>query len=97
MRKYQKIWELIKDNKHCYVEVHSLIASRVVKAVIKEKDGDVGFKLANPLDKPYLAIERITLARKELVRLEFRLKQRYGLVPLQRPEVVQLQPEEIDL
>ena len=97
MRKYQKIWELIKDNKRCCVEVHRLIAARVIKAVIKEKDGDVGYKLANPLDKPYLTIDRIQLANKSLVRLEFSLKQRYGIVPLQKPEAVQLQPEEVGL
>lgn len=97
MRKYQKIWERLKDKRTCFVEVHKLISSRVVKAVIKEKDNDAAFKLANSLDKPVIAIKRILLVDRKTVRLEFTLKQRYGLVPLQSPEKVQLEPESVGL
>lgn len=79
MRKYQGIWERLKERNSCTVEVHRLIVARVVKAVIKEKNNDVAFKMANPLDKLYLSIRRIKLADGRNYRIEFKLKQRYGL------------------
>lgn len=98
MRKYQKIWELLKDRKACCVEVHRLIAPRVVKAVIKEKDADKAFKLVNPLERPYLAIERIALVDGKHIRLQFTLKQRYGLADIVKPgKAVNLTPEEVGL
>jgi len=84
MRKYQQIWEKLKDRYICNVEVHKLIAARVVKAVIKEKNNDVAFKLANSHDKLYLAIQRLRLADGKHIRIEFRLKKRYGLEDVQK-------------
>lgn len=82
MRKYEGIWHKLKHEYKCTLQVHKLIVARVVKAVIKEKDKDLAFKMANDKDKLYLAIKRIELADKKHVRIEFRLKQRYGLVPI---------------
>jgi hypothetical protein len=81
-RRYEPIWERIKSQHFCAIEVHKLIVSRTVKAVIKEKDRDVAFKMANDKDKLFLAIKRIELADKKHIRIEFRLKQRYGLLPI---------------
>jgi hypothetical protein len=67
-----------------------LIVSRVVKAVIKEKDTDVAFKMANPLDKPYLSMQYDELVDGKTVLITFRLKQRYGLVSLKQPEEIEL-------
>lgn len=79
-RKYQAIWQRLKNSSTlaCTVEVHRLIVARVVKAVIKEKDMDVAFKLANEKSPLRLTVERIPLADKRHVRIEFKLKQRYG-------------------
>jgi hypothetical protein len=82
LRKYETIWRELKIKQKCTVQVHKLIVSRVIKGVIKEKDLDVSYKMANDKDKLYLAIKRIPLADNKHVRIEFRLKQRYGLVTI---------------
>jgi hypothetical protein len=56
----------------------------VVKAVIKEKNEDTAFKIANEISPLKLTIKRIALADKRHVRLEFKLKQRYGLVAIKK-------------
>lgn len=84
MRKYQPLWIKLKDSQihKCTVQVHRLIVARVVKAVIKEKDMDLGFKLANESNPVRLAVKRIPLADKKHVRIEFELKPRYGLADI---------------
>lgn len=78
LRKYQQIWLKLKNsnNNVCTVEVHRLIVARVCKAVIKEKDMDVAFKMANEHNPVRLAIKRVPLADKKHVRIEFQLKSR---------------------
>jgi hypothetical protein len=44
-RKYQAIWKEIKKHGHCSIAVHPLMVARIKKAVIKEKDADIGYKL----------------------------------------------------
>jgi hypothetical protein len=90
MRKYQPVWIKVRTKGSCCVKVHKLIVSRVVKAVIKEKDTDVAFKMANPLDKPYLSMQYDELVDGKTVLITFRLKQRYGLVSLKQPEEIEL-------
>lgn len=90
-RKYQQIWQRLKSSKDltCTVQVHRLIVARVVKAVIKEKDMDAAFKIANEKSPLRLAVERISLADGKHVRIEFKLKQRYGLVDVARELTVE--------
>lgn len=83
-RKYEPVWNRLKLNGSIVLQVHRLIAARVVKAVIKEKNQDVSFKMANDKDKLYLAIGRIALSDGKHVRLELRLKQRFGLVDVEQ-------------
>lgn len=45
MRRYQVIWNALKQDKHCTITVHPALHARVIKAVIKEKDMDIGYKL----------------------------------------------------
>jgi len=45
VRMYQKFWELLKAKKHIAFECDTLDAARLKKAVIKEKDMDLAFKL----------------------------------------------------
>jgi len=52
------------------------VAARVVKAVIKEKDQDTVFKMANESNPVRLAIKRIALADDKHIRLEFSLVSR---------------------
>jgi len=77
-RKYQPVWVRLKESKNhiCVVEVHRLIVARVVKAVIKEKDMDLAFKMANEHNPVRLAVRRIPLAGGKQVRIEFELKSR---------------------
>lgn len=77
-RKYQPLWERLKESPDytLFVQVHRLIVARVVKAVIKEKDLDLAFKLANKHNPVRLAVETKELADKKHVRIEFRLKSR---------------------
>lgn len=90
MRKYQPLWNRLKESvTHvCTVEVHRLIVARVVKAVIKEKDMDSIFKMANEKNPVRLAIKRIPLADRKHVRIEFSLVARYGLDEIRKePEL----------
>lgn len=49
-RKYQYLWELLKEKKKCKIEVHPEFHARVKKAVTKEKDKDRIFKIEAGLD-----------------------------------------------
>ena len=54
MRKYQPIWEQIKANGYAQVKAEPNLHARIVKAVIKEKNKDLGFKqLALEIKKVY--------------------------------------------
>lgn len=44
MRKYQPIWEQIKQKGSCKVAVPKPLHRRVIRGVIKEKDEDIAFK-----------------------------------------------------
>lgn len=74
-RKYQPIWDRIKQNGSCTVEVEPFILARVKKAIIKEKNKDVGFKVLNTHDNFFLEFEY----DKEKKRLKTTLKQTIGL------------------
>ena len=59
MRKYQPVWEQIKINKICELSAHRLHHPRIIKAVKKEKDMDILYKLENlELSIPLIAIMR---------------------------------------
>lgn len=92
MRKYQPLWDKLKNSKDhkCIVEVHRLITSRVVKAVIKEKDQDLAFKMANEKNPVRLVKKIIPLADGKHVRIEFQLKATYGLDVIRKPEEIEL-------
>lgn len=45
MRQYQPIWNRIKTHKHASIVTHPNNVTRVIKAVIKEKHKDKGYKL----------------------------------------------------
>jgi len=45
MRHYQPIWEKIKKDNSCSITAPRQLHKRIKKAVIKEKDKDLGFKL----------------------------------------------------
>lgn len=78
-RKYSVIWERIKVKGNCTVEVHPVIVARVKKAVIKEKNNDVGFKLLNDHDHFFLRITVEETSNKAVSKIKFVLKQSLGL------------------
>ena len=45
MRKYQPIWEALKQNKQVRLAAPNQLHPRIIKAVTKEKERDLGFKL----------------------------------------------------
>lgn len=50
MRKYQPIWEQLKQKGFCKVAVPKPLQRRVIKGVIKEKDEDIVFKFLSAED-----------------------------------------------
>lgn len=74
-RKYYPVWKKLKEKKECMLSAHPLLFARIIKGVIKEKDRDVAFKIANDFDSLYLKVERD--ADKHIIK--FKLKQRIGL------------------
>lgn len=44
-RMYQRFWELLKEKKHIVFECDAIDVARLKKAIIKEKDMDIAFKL----------------------------------------------------
>ena len=45
MRQYEPVWLAIKTNLVCEISAHRVYHRRIIKAVVKEKDMDLGFKL----------------------------------------------------
>jgi hypothetical protein len=45
VRQYEPIWIQIKQNLKCEISAHKAHHRRIVKAVTKEKDMDLGYKL----------------------------------------------------
>lgn len=43
--KYEVIWQKLKADKHCAIAAPIPLHARIIKAVIKRKDVDVGYKL----------------------------------------------------
>jgi hypothetical protein len=75
MREYQPIWDRIKRRDKVTIQVPAAwLISRVVKAVIKEKDMDIAFKAINR-EKFRLRVVR----EPEKLRVTFHLIQRLGL------------------
>lgn len=60
-RKYAPIWNKLKVTGICKIAVHHRLHKRIIKAVIKEKNSDLGyaFQLAEKREKARLKCERI--------------------------------------
>ena len=59
LRKYQPVWEKVKADGRCDIAVHRVYHKRVKKAVIKEKDMDLAYKLhCSELSPPVVAVLR---------------------------------------
>jgi hypothetical protein len=46
MRKYEPIWRKLKQTGQVSITANRLLHPRIIKAVIKEKWGDVGYKIS---------------------------------------------------
>jgi hypothetical protein len=46
MRKYEPIWRKLKSAGQVSITCNRLLHPRIIKAVIKEKWGDIGYKIA---------------------------------------------------
>lgn len=79
-RKYAAIWQKIKTTGRCTVESHPAYFARVRKAVIKEKNMDLGFKVLNDHDRFFLKIEMMPDKKDAMKsKIRFILKQQLGL------------------
>ena len=45
MRQYEPVWLEIKLNGYCSISAHRVYHRRIIKAITKEKDKDLGYKL----------------------------------------------------
>lgn len=76
MRKYQPLWERIKKNDFCVVEVkHPVFVRTIKEGVMKEKNKDLGFKVMNDTEPFRLKI----VYDAETRRITFTLTQRLGM------------------
>lgn len=75
-RMYQPIWERMKSQGSCAVTAHPALHPRIIKAVIKEKYNDLGFKML--LDEAGIPWARISY-RKDQSLIYFSLRKGIGL------------------
>jgi hypothetical protein len=52
MRQYEPVWIEIKLQGICKISAHRAFHKRIIKAVVKEKDLDLGFKLETSEKSP---------------------------------------------
>lgn len=55
-RKYEPIWNKIKEVGKCKIEAHPAFHARIIKAVTKEKLNDITFKVENE-DRSFMKLE----------------------------------------
>ena len=61
MRKYQRIWEALKSYHTVSLEAELTMHARIIKAVRKEKNIDLGWKLLSlELGKKYVLTESVS-------------------------------------
>lgn len=80
LRQYEPIWIQIKSEGYCDISTHRAYHRRVIKAVVKEKDMDLGYKLeCSESYPPTIAVLRssrsgsvikFTLVLKPLITLD---------------------------
>lgn len=82
MRQYEPIWLQIKTEFKCDISTHRAYHRRVIKAVTKEKDMDLGYKLeCTERDPPVQAL--MSSSRSGSI-IKFRLT----IVPLITPDTI---------
>ena len=81
MRKYEPVWTALKHSQVVTLEVHPKLLPRVKKAIIKEKNIDLGFKVMNELENLFLKFTVIEIPDvQNKVHLKVELKQSLGIV-----------------
>ena len=75
-RKYQAIWEALKKEGSCVVTAAPPFHPRIIKAVIKEKYNDLGYKLL--LEEAGIPWARISYSRQNSL-IRFKLSKGIGL------------------
>lgn len=63
MRQYEPIWQDIKDKGKAALTADPRLHARIKKAVIKEKDNDLGFKLLASEDGKKYKLEVVSKGR----------------------------------
>lgn len=71
MRKYQPAWEKLKAEKIVKIAAHPLVHARILKAIIKEKDIDLVFKLTMAEDCRRVRISHKSKSGELILYLNF--------------------------
>jgi len=71
MRQYEPVWLEIKLNGFCNISAHRAYHKRIVKAITKEKDMDLGYKLE--CTEAYPPIRTLLYHKREGSIIKFRL------------------------
>jgi len=85
-RKYKAAWELLKKNHIVILRCSHLVHKRIVRMMRKEKDEDLGYKLANQEDPLRLH----AFCDKAGGKIVFKLKQRFGIESAKTAEEIQI-------
>lgn len=75
-RQYQAIWEALKAKGECSVAAHTALHPRIIKAVIKEKYNDLGWKIL--MEDRQIPWNKISYSRENSL-IRFRLRKGIGL------------------
>ena len=81
MRQYEPVWQAVKTNLMCDISAHRLHHRRIIKAVIKEKDMDLGFKLECSERSP--PVQAILQLKRSGSIISFTI----NFVPIRKPRV----------
>ena len=71
MRQYEPIWIEIKTNGFCDVSTHRAYHRRIIKAVTKEKDMDLGYKLE--CSERFPPVQAVLHTKREGSIIKFRI------------------------
>lgn len=73
LRKYEPIWIAIKREGFCEISAHKAYHRRIRKAIRKEKDQDLGYKLSNSEQWPPVVAVVTTSVTGSVIRFDLHI------------------------
>jgi hypothetical protein len=74
MRQYEPVWIEVKINGYCEISAHRAYHRRIIKAVTKEKDLDLGYKLECTEKYPPVVAKMTSKRTGSVIRFSIVLK-----------------------